>query len=39
VLLATHPAQGTTQPVSDDHRRRLEAGAPSVVVDHAGVLR
>jgi acyl-CoA thioester hydrolase len=39
VLVATHPVQGTKQPVSDDHRRRLEAGAPGVVVDHAGVLR
>jgi acyl-CoA thioester hydrolase len=39
VCVATHPTSGTKQPLSDDHRRRIEAGAPGVVVDHAGALR
>jgi acyl-CoA thioester hydrolase len=29
---------GTKQPVSDDHRRKLEVGAPGVVVDQAAAL-
>jgi acyl-CoA thioester hydrolase len=36
VYVATHPTHGTKQPVSDDHRRKLEAGAAGRVVDHAG---
>ncbi len=39
VCVATHPTTGLKQPLSDDHRRRIEAGAPGVVVDHAGALR
>jgi len=38
VYVSTHPISGTKQPVSDDHRRKLEAGAPGVIVDHAGAL-
>jgi acyl-CoA thioester hydrolase len=37
VYVATHPTLGTKQPVSDDHRKKLEAGAAGLVVDHAGV--
>jgi acyl-CoA thioester hydrolase len=36
VCVATHPTSGTKQPLSDDHRQRIAAGAPGVVVDHAG---
>jgi len=39
VYVATHPITGAKQPVSDDHRRKFEAGAPGVVIDHAGALR
>ncbi|HET7503059.1 MAG TPA: acyl-CoA thioesterase [Kofleriaceae bacterium] len=39
VCVATHPTQGVKQPVSDDHRKKLGAGAPDVVVDHAGAMR
>jgi acyl-CoA thioester hydrolase len=34
VCVSTGP-DGTKQPVSDDHRRKLEAGAPGIVVDQA----
>jgi len=36
VYVATHPTTGTKQPVSDEHRHKLEAGAAEIVVDHAG---
>jgi acyl-CoA thioester hydrolase len=36
VYVATDPTRGTKQPVSDDHRRKLEAGAAGIVVDQAG---
>jgi len=36
VYVATHATRGTKQPVSDDHRRKLEAGASGIVVDQAG---
>ena len=38
VYVATDPVRGIKQPVSDAHRQKLEAGAPGVVVDHAGAL-
>lgn len=38
VYVATDPVHGTKQPVSDAHRRKFEAGAPGVQVDHAGAL-
>jgi acyl-CoA thioester hydrolase len=39
VYVAVDPVHGTKQPISDDHRRTFEAGAPGIVVDHAGALR
>jgi acyl-CoA thioester hydrolase len=38
VYVATDPVTGTKQPISDAHRRKLDAGAPGVVIDHAGAL-
>ena len=39
VYVSTDPIHGTKRAISDDHRRKFEAGAPGVVVDHAGALR
>jgi acyl-CoA thioester hydrolase len=38
VYVATDPALGTKLPVTDDHRRKLETGAPGVIVDQAAAL-
>lgn len=39
VYVSTDPATGRKRAVSDEHRRKLDAGAPGIVVDHAGALR
>jgi acyl-CoA thioester hydrolase len=37
VFVSTDP-DGAKQPISDEHRSKFEAGAPGVVIDHAGAL-
>jgi len=39
VYVAVDAIGAHKQAISDDHRRKFEAGAPGVVVDHAGALR
>ena len=39
VYVSTDPVHGTKRAISDAHRRKFEAGAPGVVIDHAGALR
>jgi len=38
VLVSTHHRDGTKLALTDEQRRKLLAGAPGVVVDHAGVI-
>lgn len=38
VCVSTHPIDHSKQPLSEDHRRKLEAGAPGVLVDQAAAL-
>jgi acyl-CoA thioester hydrolase len=38
VYVATDPVLGTKVPVTDDHRRLFEAGAPGVIIDQAAAL-
>ncbi len=38
VYVAVVPHTATKHPLTDDQRRRLEAGAPGILLDHAGAL-
>jgi acyl-CoA thioester hydrolase len=39
VYVAVDAVDGKKRPVSDEHRGKLEAGAPGAVIDHAAALR